>query len=390
VWCAEDDALLARIQDERLLHELWQVDGRGAEALHPRAAGLISALSDQAQSRELDQLATIAHEAPVEGMSPPLLHMLAIYQERVSDAVTRDGPRWIAAVLRSMVAWLALVDEARYLTSLGQAQYPDGGAAVALDVWRRPLNALGAMARGDARSLGERGQWAIRALSRMNEAARDRNTVLRQEVEKTAERLRTEAVEEALAVVADAIHEATARGAVERDGPTIAAQLARIWAWSDWDEHVERFCVDELMAIAWNVYQAEQGYAGLRALLRPVEPMIDSLARRLERDNSRIAYAAGVAQMMVFRSEMALSAPTRLSWAEEAVRICPTHRNGRLILARTLAAEVRDRLDTPFATQLDRKHMMRQVERARELYPRTGGLDDLQRRLEELPWWRTR
>ena len=93
-----------------------------------------------------------------------------------------------------------------------------------------------------------RGQWALRGLAHVSGAceAAGCSTTLRREVEATADRMRTEAVEAALAVVADAIADATGRGVAEQEGPKVAHKLAAIWRWTDLDEHVERFAVDEL------------------------------------------------------------------------------------------------------------------------------------------------
>jgi hypothetical protein len=91
--------------------------------------------------------------------------------------------------------------------------------------------------------------------------------------------------------------------------------------------------------------------------------------------------------MFVFRSEMATVAADQRQHAERAVRLCPTHRNGRLILARTLAREVQAGLDRGFVAALERAELKAKLERARELYPRTKGLDELQARVDKLAWW---
>ena len=93
-------------------------------------------------------------------------------------------------------------------------------------------------------------------------------------------------------------------------------------------------------------------------------------------------------RMFVFRAEMATHLNIRTTHAERAVAICPTHRNGRLILARSLAHEVRDRLDRGFGAAMDKDELKKKLERARELHPSTQGLDELESRVDALGWWK--
>lgn len=393
-WRPEDDALVARLNDERLIARLWAVESGGAEPLPPRAAGMLGALRERAPeavaSGDLAALGAALRPRPLRDAPPAFLHHLAAYEERLAEALRAEPARWVERRTTALAAWLALVDEGDYLARIGRAQVPDGGAEVALGVWRRPLRELAEAARQDARGLGVRGQWAMRGLAHVDQAceAAGCSATLRREVEVVAQRLRTEVVEAALAVVSDAIAEATGRGTAEQRGPELAAELAAIWRWSDLDEHVERFAVDELTPMAWNVYQRETGYDHLRAIVTPLEPLVESLARRVQSDPTRIAYAAPVAQMFVFRAEMATRLDIQTTHAERAVAICPTHRNGRLILARCLAHEVRGRLDHGFGASMDKDELKKKLERARALHPRTKGLDELERRVDELGWWK--
>ena len=391
-WRPADDALLARLEDERLLERLWTFESGGAPALPPRASGMLGAFRAWREGvpDDLAALGAALRPRPLRDAPPAFLHHLAVYEERLADALRGDPSRWVDRRTAALAAWLALAQEGDYLRRIGEVQFPEGGEDVARSVWRRPLRVLGEAARRDAPSLGTRGQWAMRGLAHVGQACEAAGCAagLRAEVEAAAERLRTEAVEAALAPVSDAIADATARGVAEQEGPKIAHELASIWRWTDLDEHVERFAVDELTPMAWNVYQREPGYDNLRAIVTPLEPLVDSLAERLARDPMRIAYAAPVAQIYVFRAEMATLLGAQRSHAERAVAICPTHRNGRLILARTLAYEVRGSLDRGMLATMDKDALKKKIERARELYPRTKGLDELERRVDELGWWK--
>lgn len=394
-WRSEDEALLRRLEDERLVERLWAFESDGAAPLHPRAAGLIEGLRATDAGRraitevDVGAVARLIRPEPRSRLTPAMLHLLAVYEERLASACEGEPARWIAARNGALAAWLALVEQGEHLRRLGQAQWPQGGAEVALELWRRPLAELGAVARAEARSLGERGKWAMRALSRIAEACRVAGCTveLSRRVQTEADRRRTEAVEAALSVVGDAIADVTARGVAEQQGPKLAERLVAIWNWSDWDEHVERFAIDELTPMAWGVYQREPAYANLRAMIEPLEPLVDNLAQRVARDPTRMAYAAPVAQMFVFRSEMATTADEQREHAERAVRICPTHRNGRLILARRLAREVQASLEQGFVAAFESVELKAKLERARELYPRTKGLDELEERVNELGWW---
>lgn len=392
VWRPADDALLSRLKDERLFDRLWAFESGGAPPLPSRAAALLEA-SRVARGHGSEDLATLGaalRPRVLRGAPPAFLHHLAVYEERLSEALLADPARWVERRTTALAAWLALVEQGDYLRGIGRAQLPDGGEEVALGVWRRSLSVLAAAAREDARALGLRGRWALRGLAHIGRAceAAGCTATLRGEVEQVAERLRSEAIEEALAVASDAIADATARGVAEQRGPEISAQLAAIWRWSDLDEHAERFAVNAMTPMAWNVYQREPAYDNLRAIVTPLEPLVESMARRLADDPTRVAYAAPVAQMFVFRAEMATHLNIQQTHAERAVAICPSHRNGRLILARCLAHEVRGRLDRGFGVAMDKDELKKKIERARELYPRTKGLDELERRVDALGWWK--
>jgi hypothetical protein len=202
-----------------------------------------------------------------------------------------------------------------------------------------------------------------------------------------AERERARAIDEALAPIGVALTEAMALGRAEHMGPELMRRVAAVWHWADCDEHVERYAVEQVTPIAWNLYQEEGGWHQLRQLLAPLEPLVDQLAVRIQRDPSRIAYAAPCAQMFVFRAELAASGEEQRRLAETAVAVCPSHSNGRLVLAGILCHEVRACLDRGFVLAAQRGELRATVERAAELYPASKSVDELRQRIEALQGW---
>lgn len=403
MWRPEDQALLERLEDEEVLELLWRTEAPGAAPLHPRAAGLIRALRlrsggqavlDAMRGGDAAPLLAALRPDSMVGMGGPLLHHLALYNARLAD--TRQDPEKVErARLTSLAAWIALSEERSYLTALAEAMLGDQDVERAVTAAAlAPIDAIGAAALGGARELENASRLALRVLAHVSTACRisGASPTATVRFERHAERLRAQAIDAALAPISEAISEATARGRAEREGAELMERVALVWHWSDQDEHVERFAIDVVTPIAWNVYHEDNSDAALRRLIRPLEPLVDRLAWRIEADASRIAYAAPCAQMFVFRSEMSTVVEDRRRWAEKSLQICPSHRNGRLILASLLVHEVRDRLDRAgmFMQGSDFMHLSEQLDRAQELYPRTRGLEELQERLKETrdkSWW---
>ena len=258
------------------------------------------------------------------------------------------------------------------------------------DLLTRQIRQLGKTARAGARELNDDGRVAMKVLGRLSEACRKSGCTmaLQKRIEARADSERERIVEEALGPISAAISDANARGSIERHGNDLMKRIVDVWNWADWDEHVERYAIDEATPIAWNVYQLESEFEGLRRLLTPLEPLVDNLARRIENDRTRVAYAAPVAQMYVFRSEMSGDLQTQLRWAERSVKLCPTHRNGRLILARLLCWEVRAKLDQGVSAMFDKQAMIDKLDRAERLYPQTADIPVLRGRIEGMRWWK--
>ncbi|MBX3203096.1 MAG: hypothetical protein KF894_33540, partial [Labilithrix sp.] len=223
------------------------------------------------------------------------------------------------------------------------------------------------------------GRAALLALARIDEAARVAGAhapaALRARAE--AERRRNAAIEAALAVIGDALDEANVRGELTTLGLPLLLRAVPVWRWTSSDEAVEHFVVDRVDKIGWELYRA-RSWDALRQLLAPFLPMFDSLATRVEHDRTRIAYAAAAAQMFVFRAEVERRPPQKLALAERAVSICPTHRNGRLVLASVLCDEAMSsmRAMVLFARRAEVERVCALLERAESLYPASSELPE--------------
>jgi hypothetical protein len=90
--------------------------------------------------------------------------------------------------------------------------------------------------------------------------------------------------------------------------------------------------------------------------------------------------------MFVFLAEVDTHMPRRLAMAERAVQICPTHRNGRLVLASALCDEAIDsmRAMVVFARKDELERVQRLLERAESLYPQTSELAEAKVMLERV------
>lgn len=409
VWRAEDEALLDRLEDEVALERLFRHHvGRAADderaALPARAAGMIACVrrvpgGDAAVRAALDRdaapLARLLDAPPMTGRPPELLHHTALYFAKVAAALERAAPEAAAnAWTRALAAWLALGEERAYLAALEKAVLGDAPKRAAADVTIAPEDVpleivadLGRRAEATSRDLAPAGRAALLALAWLPDAARIAGvseSVLRR-AQREAERQRNAALDAALAVVGEALDEANVRGDLATQARDVLLRALEVWKWSDKDDAVEHFLVDRLGTVGWELYRA-RSWDALRHLLDPFRPVIEHLASRIEADPTKIAYAAPCAQMYVFLSDVETSAARRLEHAERAVRVCPTHRNGRLVLAALLCdqATIAMRAMVLFARRDDIDRVEALVARAEKLYPQSSDLGPAKAMLERV------
>lgn len=407
-WRAEDEALLERLEDEALLTRIFEhqvgaaVVRAGAARPHGRAAGLVSAARKEpggdavvarARAGDIVPLVRFLEAPPLRERRAELLHHLALHHALVARTLESVAPEAAAnAWMRSLAAWLALAEERAYLLALTEAILGNETKAaaripperVALEV----IAEVGRRAESTARDLAPSGRAALLALAWIDEAARIAG--VSDETEKAAhreaERRRNAAVEAALSPVNEAFEDAKARGTLSREGRGVLVRALEIWAWSAHDEAVEHFLVDRLGTVGWELYRARD-WDALRDLLDPFRGMIDHLATRIERDPSKIAYAAACAEMYVFLSDVDRALARKLEYAERSVRVCPTHRNGRLTLASLLCDQAMAIMRGSMSV-IARKAQLDQVEaliaRAEKLYPQTTDLPEAKAMLDKV------
>jgi hypothetical protein len=405
-WRATDEALLQRLEDELLAERLFAliVGDRGdpsvAARLPPLAGGILAEVrklpggADAVQGAlagDIVGLAKFIDRVPLPRMSPELLHHLALFHGRAAAALEKTAPQlasnsWVWA----LASWLALAEERTYLARLEEAVLGKAGAKNTIPPERVPLELvadLGRRAEAAARDLAPAGTAALVALAKASESAHiagigpEAVRALRVE----ASRRRNAAIESALSSIADALDEANVQGAITTTGRTVIVRAVAVWTWTGHDEAVEHFVVGQLDRIGWELYRARDWNA-LRYTLDPFKPMIENLAGRVEKDPSQLAYAAGCAQMYVFMVDTEPNPAVKLALAERAVKICPTHRNGRVVLASMLCDRAIDLLREMQLVkrnrEVDRAEAM--IERAEKLYPQTRELEEAKKKLLEV------
>jgi hypothetical protein len=384
-WRPADEALLQRLLGEEIVAALFRFYLGGARHELPRRAGGLAAELRRIGAplgKEPPEIARFLDALVLREQRPELLHHLALFHARAATVLSSADPeRAASAWVRSLSAWLALVEEGAYLKALEAAI-----CGVSTDPARAALELVedvGRRADAAARDLTPDGRAALLALARTNDAARaaavPEETSLR--VRRVAVRRRTGAIEAALTGIADALHEGSVRGDLGTLGTRATAILLRtldVWTWASRDVAVEHFLVERLEPVGWELYRARK-WEELGALLLPFRPMFESLATRIEDDPSEIAYASAAAQMFVFEAEVEDALPRKLAFAERAVAICPTHRNGRLVLATLLCRQATTMLRAMvvFARKDDLARAAALVERAEALYPQTSQLGEV-------------
>jgi hypothetical protein len=129
----------------------------------------------------------------------------------------------------------------------------------------------------------------------------------------------------------------------------------------------------------------------MRSGLAPLLSVIDSLGGRIEKDTTRLAYAAACAQLFIFRAEIAVGLDRQIALAERAMTICATHRNARLILADLLVERARGVVGQSRWTidQDAYRRAQQDLERAGQLWPSTRGLPAVKEELDRALRYRT-
>ena len=412
-WREEDEALLGRLEDELLVERIWQRQApAGAHALPVRAAGVVREIRslaggteavEKAARGELEAIFPFLLLDDLVSRPPAFVHQLAVYFDRLASAYEAEMERdpskaasareeLVRARVRSLAAYIALRQENAYLLSLahrivGTALKTEELAAAVSPIASSKLETLGATARAGARELGWSAHAALAVLARVGDACRIAGCDAKSTTVALgrAESIHAGAIDDALAPVLDGLGEARARDDGERLFPPLFDKVRAIWEWAGYDEAVERFAVDEITPLAWNIYRTSR-WDSLRALIAPCTPLYDSLAARIERNPMHhVAYAAKAAQMFVFRSECETERTREWALAERALVLCPSHRNGRLVMAHLLADQaIRSLGASVFPGAAEIEHATRSIARAEEIFPQSKRLPDAKARLAEV------
>lgn len=400
MWRDEDAALLGRLEDELVLERLFRyhVGETASQTLpHPRAAGMIAsaraldggaAAASAALDGDVAALARFLEAPPMRDRPPALLHHVALYYGKVARALEAAAPDAAAnAWMRALAAWLALAEERSYLARLedailGDTKKAKDKIAALIPPERVPLEIvddLGKRAERTSRDLAPSGRAALLALSWVGEAARiaGASGAATRRALQAAERRRNAALDAALSVVGEALDEAHVQGALATNGRAILLRALPIWTWAAQDEAVEQFVVDRLATIGWELYRA-RSWDALRYAFEPFRALIEHFAARIEHDPSKIAFAAPCAQMFVFLTDIEPVFARKLELAERAVRICPSHRNGRLNLSSLLCDQAIASMGQMvlFASRTEIGRVEKLLERAEQLYPQSRELPD--------------
>lgn len=403
---ADDLTLLTRLEDEVVLERLWRRhlqlrhQDRVIAPPHPRAAGMIAVAARQEQGArarasavegDLGPLATFLESADLRGLAPELVHHLAIYFGRLARAARGMSGAWayelaVAAERRSIAAWLVLGAERRWLAKLadeileptGDASAgPESGAGIAERFALERIDEIGQAAERAAPSLAPAGQAALAVLAAVRDdvAGLEASERFVRRAITRAESRRAQAIDHALEPIREAVQEATTRDLLPTRRVEALVRATVVWSWSGRDPHVEHFVVEQLVPIAWELYRASQ-WPELRAALAPFAPVVEALASRIERDPMNdLAYAAGCADVLMFEAESQTTLDRQIAIAERLLRVCPSHRNGRLVLAAYLCDKATRMLDTPFVGQDVATQAEALVDRAEKLYPQSKALE---------------
>jgi len=391
-WGEDDSRLLDRLRDEQALDALFVLLAPSGAAKLPRRAAVLvrqarrlqggDEAARSARAGSPGRLAELLSPARLTDFSPELLHASAIFFERVGNAhlplaFSETNARAAQdALTRGLAAWLVLEHEPTYLRLLARAIVGEALEASELDrevvgIARARTNALAREAALGAKSCAPAAGVALRVLARIGDACRlaGLEATVSNRVVDRAERLRARVIDDVLGVLGDALDDARGRGAALDEGPQLLARVHEVWLFTDRDVAVERFACERIVPISWDAH-VDRDWAKLRRLLAPCLPLFDSLeARLLSRPLDNLAYSAHIAQTFVFRSE-AEEHGHEIPLLERGVRVCPSHRNARSVLAhylceRALRVLARSNL---FTVRSDALEAARLIERAQQVF----------------------
>ena len=341
----------------------------------------VQAAIDAALLEEFSSLDDIFDSSDWSHASDLFMHHFVLYHHRASHHANHD--RRSVATRRAWRGWLELADRT-YLRDLAKdlGELSDRKASeLAFRACSSLIDDLSEVARRSAGELSDAGRDALSQLKTLaSEEVQGPNA---KRLVARANASTTQLVELALSGAYEAFAEEEARPPSALSA-TVFAELMKVWRWSGQDPLVERTILTSGKKIGWKLYKASQ-FDHLLTLSSKVAPAVASFADRIEADLSHIAYASACAQMLVFHAESINTLEKQLPLAERALRICPEHRNGRIVLAELLSVKASRLLDAPGIGAAKQKNIQAaedHLKRAKELWPTCKKLKKAEEKLK--------
>ncbi len=401
---AEDHALLARLEGEIALG--CAIGGTGLEGLPARASGVIELLRAEGGEAEVvealqgraEPLRDRMFRGPLRGLSPSLLHHLAVLADHALEAALAPASDDRGAALplhlaidRALYAWLELGRDPAALTAMAtRAAAPTITASrietLARELPLRGIERAAQIAREGLVDRSHEGHVAVLALRDLVDALPALS--LPADLETRATLLARAAIDELsmswLVRFRDAMETVLARDWTGADAARLFSDAAKHWEWLGGEPELERHVLTSLPELAWPLYR-KRSMRELGEVLAPIMPLAwalearvleDRKAGRLDRD---LAYVAPCAQALVFFAEIPREADLALPRIERAYALCPTLRNARIVLAHVLCDRAEHTLAKreifpAFPARVD-------VERAIAVFPELSRIEGLKKRV---------
>jgi hypothetical protein len=291
--------------------------------------------------------ADLAHAADRE------LHAIAAATGAAfAEALARGDDRSIEQRGRELIrSWAALATRAAYVERCRHAwaseAVPADVAQIGVD---RVVRALAARASEGA-DLG--------ALLRALDAAAPDVRI---------ERARRDAIDVAAAPARAALDELATRRPTIEESIAVFGAMVGTWRRCDRDVELEILAVERLGDFAWDLYR-DRPRVELARLVAIVAEPVASLAARVERGEPAIAWAAPCAQALVFQAESAADLDAQITIAERAYAVCPTLRNARIVLADLLLTRAERAIDRGVTRAREGTPPEQDVARAATIHP---------------------
>lgn len=336
----DDDALLARLEEEVAAGHFWRAVSTPDFPQPPRLAGIFAALGVERSEaiaaveagRTESFLARLVDGASTGTLPAAAIHAAAVLFERLAPLPRFAGTdRGRALELASLRAWCRLTEKPDLLRGIAEAAAGEDAAKIDLEILIQdlPFHTLEAIEKRALIGARERTAASRSALQLLGTAASLENNRYGRRAKIAIDRI----LDEATAAPLEAIHEAKAQESDKLAEDALMA-LAAVWQWADRPLVLETQTLEMADHFLWAWNKADGKGPLKERTMRNLAPLVDSLATRIERDSTEMfAWSALCAQSLIFLSDDLLTQGDRVAAAERAVRVCPTHRNARSRLA---------------------------------------------------------